>query len=99
GAIRTGPAVARIPLIGGATDVAWGTKEPFFADVNLDGTPLRVYTTRSNRNMALQVARPLTETNAVVSDMGLALLVTALGGVLVAAVLGFVVARAALRPV
>src|ERR1700730_11495704 len=49
--------------------------------------------------MALQVARPLTETNAVVSDMGLVLLVTGLVGVLVAAVLGFIVARAALRPV
>jgi two-component system sensor histidine kinase MprB len=45
------------------------------------------------------VARPLTETDAVVSDMGLALLVTAITGVLVAAGLGFVVARAALRPV
>ena len=99
GAIRTGPDVTRIPLIDGATDVASGTKEPFFADVDVNGTPLRVYTTRWNRNMALQVARPLTETNAVVSDMGLALLVTALVGVLVAAVLGFVVARAALRPV
>ncbi len=49
--------------------------------------------------MALQVARPLTETDAVVNDMGIALLVTALVGVLVAVVLGFIVARAALRPV
>jgi two-component system, OmpR family, sensor histidine kinase MprB len=99
GTIRTGPDTTPIPLIDGATDVAAGTKEPFFADVEVDGTPLRVFTTRMNRNVALQVARPLTETNAVISDMGLALLVTALVGVLVAAVLGFVVARAALRPV
>jgi two-component system, OmpR family, sensor histidine kinase MprB len=99
GQIRTGPDTTEIPLIDGATEVAAGTKEPFFADVDVEGTPLRVYTTRFNRNMALQVARPLTETNAVISDMGLALLVTALVGVLVAAVLGFIVARAALRPV
>ncbi len=99
GQIRTGPDTTEIPLIDGTTEVAAGTKEPFFADVDVDGTPLRVYTTRFNRNMALQVARPLTETNAVISDMGLALLVTALVGVLVAAVLGFIVARAALRPV
>jgi len=99
GQIRTGPDTAPIPLIAGTTEVATGAKDPFFADVDVEGTPLRVYTTRFNRNMALQVARPLTETNAVVSDMGLALLVTALVGVLVAAVLGFIVARAALRPV
>jgi two-component system, OmpR family, sensor histidine kinase MprB len=99
GQIRTGPDTTEIPLIDGTTEVAAGTKEPFFADVDVEGTPLRVYTTRFNRNMALQVARPLTETNAVISDMGLALLATALVGVLVAAVLGFIVARAALRPV
>ncbi|MFL6242337.1 MAG: ATP-binding protein, partial [Acidimicrobiia bacterium] len=99
GQIRTGPDTTEIPLIDGTTEVAAGTKEPFFADVDVEGTPLRVYTTRFNRNMALQVARPLTETNAVISDMGLALLVTALVGVLVAAFLGFIVARAALRPV
>ena len=99
GQIRTGPDTTEIPLIDGTTEVAAGTKEPFFADVDVEGTPLRVYTTRFNRNMALQVARPLTETNAVISDMGLALLATALVGVLVAAALGFIVARAALRPV
>jgi two-component system sensor histidine kinase MprB len=99
GDIRTGPDITPIPLIDGATDVATGNKEPFYADVDVNGTPLRVYTTRLNRGVALQVGRPLSETNAVVSDMGLALLVTALVGVLVAAVLGFVVARAALRPV
>ncbi|HEY4397645.1 MAG TPA: HAMP domain-containing sensor histidine kinase [Acidimicrobiia bacterium] len=99
GQIRTGPDMTPIPLIDGTTEVAAGQKEPFFADVDVNGTPLRVYTAPLNRGVALQVARPLTETNAVVSDMGLALLVTAIVGVLVAAVLGFVVARAALRPV
>jgi two-component system sensor histidine kinase MprB len=99
GDIRTGPDTTPIPLIDGATEVATGQKEPFFADVDVNGTALRVYTTQLNRGVALQVARPLTETNAVVGDMRLALLVTALVGVLVAAVLGLVVARAALRPV
>jgi len=99
GEIRTGPDATRIPLIDGATEVAAGAKEPFFADVDVDGTPLRVYTTRLNRDVALQAARPLSETNAVVSDMGLVLLLTAVVGVGVAAILGLVVARAALRPV
>src|SRR5258707_847523 len=51
GQIRTGPDTTEIPLIDGTIEVAAGTKEPFFADVDVDGTPLRVYTTRFNRNM------------------------------------------------
>ncbi|HEY3096350.1 MAG TPA: HAMP domain-containing sensor histidine kinase [Acidimicrobiia bacterium] len=99
GQVRGDPSTTQIPLIDGTTAVAAGTEAPFYDDVTVDGTPLRVYTTRWSRGVALQVARPLTETDAVVSDMGLALLVTAVAGVLVAAALGFVVARAALRPV
>jgi two-component system, OmpR family, sensor histidine kinase MprB len=89
----------QIPVVEDATGVAAGTEPPFYDDLTVDGTPLRVYTTQWSRGVALQVARPLTETNAVVSDMGLALIITAVVGVLVAAGLGFVVARAALRPV
>jgi two-component system sensor histidine kinase MprB len=89
----------QLPVIEGTTAVAAGTEPAFYDDVSVDGTPLRVYTTQWSRGVALQVARPLTETNAVLSDMGLALIVTAVAGVLVAAGLGFVVARAALRPV
>jgi len=99
GTIRTGPDVTPIPVIDGTIDVAEGRSGPFFADVTVDGTKLRVFTTRWDRHMALQVARPLTETDAVVGDMGLVLLITALVGILVAAGLGFIVARAALRPV
>jgi two-component system, OmpR family, sensor histidine kinase MprB len=99
GQVRGDPSTTQIPLVDGTTAVAAGTEAPFYDDVTVDGTPLRVYTTRWSRGVALQVARPLTETDAVVSDMGLALLVTAVAGVLVAAGLGFVVARAALRPV
>jgi two-component system, OmpR family, sensor histidine kinase MprB len=99
GTLRTGPDITPIPVIDGVTDVAEGRAGPFFADVTVNGTKLRVFTTRWDRHMALQVARPLTETDAVVSDMRIALLVTALVGILVAAGLGFVVARAALRPV
>ncbi|HKA92321.1 MAG TPA: HAMP domain-containing sensor histidine kinase, partial [Acidimicrobiia bacterium] len=99
GEVRTGPDVTPIPTTDGAVDVARGQAPPFFTDVTVDGTKLRVFTTRWDRHQALQVARPLTETDAVVSDMRIALLVTALVGVLVAAALGFLVARAALRPV
>jgi two-component system, OmpR family, sensor histidine kinase MprB len=99
GEVRSDPGTTQIPLLDGTTAVAAGTEPSFYDDVTVDGTPLRVYTTQWSRGVALQVARPLTETNAVVSDMGLALLVTAVVGVLVAAGLGFVVARAALRPV
>ena len=99
GQVRGDPGTTQIPVIPGTTAVAAGAEPPFYEDVTVNGTPLRVYTSNWSRGVALQVARPLSETDAVVSDMGIALLVTAVAGVLVAAGLGFVVARAALRPV
>jgi two-component system sensor histidine kinase MprB len=99
GQVRSDPGTTQIPVVAGTTAVAAGTEAPFYEDVTVNGTALRVYTTNWSRGVALQVARPLSETDAVVSDMGLALIVTAVAGVLVAAGLGFVVARAALRPV
>lgn len=99
GDVRADPGTTRIPLTSETTAVAAGTEPPFYDDVTVGGTPLRVYTTQWSQGVALQVARPLSETNAVVNDMGLALVITAVAGVLVAAALGFVVARAALRPV
>jgi two-component system, OmpR family, sensor histidine kinase MprB len=60
GQIRSAPGETTIPLIPGTTDVAAGTEPPFYEDVTVDGTPLRVYTRPFRRGVALQVARPLT---------------------------------------
>ena len=71
----------------------------FWDDVKVDGTHLRVFTFAYGPDAAVQVARPLTEVDESLRRIGLVLLLIAAGGVVIAAGLGLVVARAALTPV
>jgi two-component system, OmpR family, sensor histidine kinase MprB len=68
-------------------------------DVNVDGTRLRMLTFAYGPDAVLQVARPLTEVDQSLSRIGLFLLLIAASGIVVAAALGLLVARAALAPV
>ena len=54
---------------------------------------------RTDPDAAVQIARPLTEVEKSLNRIGLFLILVALGGVVIAAVLGLLVARAALTPV
>jgi len=60
---------------------------------------LRVLTIGRGPGGALQVARPLTEVDHVLSNLVLVLIAVGAGGILLAALLGGVVARTALAPV
>jgi two-component system, OmpR family, sensor histidine kinase MprB len=71
----------------------------FWRDMNVDGTHLRVLTFAYGPDAAIQVARPLTEVDESLRRIGLVLLLIAAGGIVIAAGLGLVVARAALSPV
>ena len=71
----------------------------FWEDVTVDGTHLRVFTFAYGPDAAIQVARPLTEVEKSLHRIGLFLILVALGGIFAAAVLGLLVARAALSPV
>jgi two-component system sensor histidine kinase MprB len=71
----------------------------FWRNVRVDGTHLRVFTFSYGPDAAIQVARPLTEVDESLRRIGLVLLLIAAGGIVIAAVLGLVVARAALSPV
>jgi two-component system sensor histidine kinase MprB len=84
---------------GHAREVAAGTETAFFGDATVSGVHLRVYTVRVNSNTALQVARPLTEVDQALDRIRLLFLVISLVAVGGAAAVGFVVARATLRPV
>ena len=88
----------RLPT-GGAAAVAAGRRQAFFSEATVEGTHVRIYTTRFRTGTALQIARPLTEIDSVLSRLRrlfLAVsLVTLLGGVGVA-LLGL---RAMVRPV
>jgi two-component system sensor histidine kinase MprB len=80
--------------------VASGAKSAFFFDTQLDGRAYRVYVApASQRGIALELWRSLGEVDAVLAETRLRLALVALGGVVVAAALGTVVARAAISPV
>ena len=71
----------------------------FWKDVTVDGEHIRVFTFAYGPDAAVQVARPLNEVDESLRRIGLFLLLIAAGGVVIAAGLGLVVARAALTPV
>ncbi|HET8567582.1 MAG TPA: HAMP domain-containing sensor histidine kinase [Candidatus Limnocylindria bacterium] len=81
-------------------EVAAGTREAFLATVTFqDGERVRVLVTPFGTGRALEVARPLAEIDAVLAQTRLTLVVLGAGAILLAAVLGLLVSRAALAPV
>ena len=79
--------------------VASGAASSYFQDLTVRGTHLRVLTQQVGPGIAVQVARPLEEVDLVLGRLAFFLVVLALCGIAVAAMLGGVVARGALAPV
>ena len=79
--------------------VAQGRADPFFYDSELSNTKVRVYVARFADGQALQAARSLAETNATLRRLVAVLIGVSLAGVGLAALLGGLVGRSALRPV
>ena len=89
----------RVPVDEDVLGVADGRDAAYWKDVTVDGTHLRVFTFAYGPNAAVQVSRPLTEVEQSLNRIGIYLILVALGGIVIAAGLGLVVARAALTPV
>ncbi|CAN5609312.1 ATP-binding protein [soil metagenome] len=85
--------------LGGARAIAAGDREPFFTDRNTAGLHLRVYTDRLERGEALQVARPLDDVDATLSQLALILALVSLAGISLAGIAGYFVSRVAVAPV
>jgi two-component system, OmpR family, sensor histidine kinase MprB len=79
--------------------VARGEAGPFFYDSRLSDTHVRVYVSRFVSGQALQAARTLAEVDATMRRLTLVLALVSLAGVVLAALLGGVVGRGAMRPV
>ena len=79
--------------------VATGQSAAFFADRRIAGTRAAVLTTPLAPGLALQVAQSLSTTDIEVASVGATLTVLSIIGIMVAAVLGWAVARAGLAPV
>ena len=88
-----------LPVGDRVLSVAGNEGAAFWEDVTVDGTHIRVFTFAYGPGAAVQVARPLNEVDQSLRRIGLFLLLIAAGGVVTAAGLGLVVARAALTPV
>jgi two-component system, OmpR family, sensor histidine kinase MprB len=89
----------KLPIDDRVLGVAGGEAGPFWTDTEIDGEHMRVFTFPYGPGSAWQVARPLTEVDESLRRLGVLLLLIALGGIAVAAVLGLAIARAALTPV
>jgi two-component system, OmpR family, sensor histidine kinase MprB len=88
-----------LPVDDAVLAVAGQRGAAFWSDIEVDGEHLRVFTFAYGPDAAVQVARPLTEVDESLRRIGLVLLLIAAGGIVIAAGLGLVVARAALTPV
>ena len=97
GAIRGVPVL--LPISERAMEVARTGTGAYFTDVQVKGTPLRMYVRPAGSGQALLTARSLSEVDNALNRLGWSLAITCLAGIALAALVGAVVARGALRPV
>ncbi len=97
--IRAPGANTALPITQRTLEVADGNTGAYFDDAHVSGVHLRLLTIPGNSGFAVQIARPLTEVDDSLAKIRILLVVIALAGIAIAALLGLVVARAALTPV
>jgi two-component system, OmpR family, sensor histidine kinase MprB len=88
-----------IPVTGAAKDLAADGRGQYFTNMTVKGTEIRLLATGIGQDGALLVALPLTDFNNALSKQILILILTAAGGILLAGLLGLLVARTALAPI
>jgi two-component system sensor histidine kinase MprB len=88
-----------LPVTDATRAVAAGRAGPFYSDATIAGTPVRVLTKRAPHNGVWQVALPLGGIESTLAHLKLILAIVSLGGVALAAGLGWLVSRGALVPV
>jgi two-component system sensor histidine kinase MprB len=91
--------VAALSNASDAREVALGTRAPFFADRQLNGVHVRVYTASVGPGNVVQTARPLTEVDDALSKLRWALALLTFGGIGLAVLLSRLATRTAVRPV
>jgi len=100
GAVFPSRAADRLPITADTERVAAGTHGAFFTDANINGASVRVYTARiPGTSFAMQVARSLDETDRTLDRLLIVLVIVSLGGIALAAALGWLISRTALNPV
>jgi two-component system sensor histidine kinase MprB len=97
--VRPAGEARALPLDQRALEVARTGRGRYFSDARVADVHLRVLTTHDADGGAVQVARPLTEVDHALNRLRFVLAVVGLAGIALAALLGALVARAALAPV
>jgi two-component system sensor histidine kinase MprB len=100
GSVRRPPGETQaLPVDARARHVASTGKGRYFSEARVGGVHLRLLTTADADGGAVQIARPLSEVDHSLSRLRFVLVVIGLAGIALAALLGALVARAALAPV
>ncbi|HEV3319318.1 MAG TPA: HAMP domain-containing sensor histidine kinase [Solirubrobacteraceae bacterium] len=96
---RSGAKNVTLPVEARTRALAAGKGEAFFRDATVNGLPLRILAEHLAPGRVVQFAQPLSEVDELLSHLRLILVLLSLGGILLAALLGQLVARAAVQPV
>lgn len=88
-----------LPVSQRAMEVARTGTGAYYTDVEVRGTALRMYVRPAGSRRAMLAAQSLSEVENALSRLGWSLAITCLAGIALAALVGAVVARGALRPV
>ena len=99
GTILTMVGDRRLPVTAEVLAVARGDRQDAFFDAEVGGTPVRVYVTSASEGTALQVGRSLTEVEQALQRLVVTLVAISVAAVGLAAVIGRLVASAAVAPV
>lgn len=88
-----------LPVTPDVLAVARGERDEIFFDADVDGTPVRVYATSTGQGTVLEVGRSLTEVEQALRRLVATLTAVSLAAVALAALIGRLVAAAAVAPV
>ncbi len=88
-----------LPVDASDERLADGRSGTTIRSVSAGGEHLRMITVGTGTGTAVQIAKPLDEIDNTLASLRITLILVALGGIALAGLLGFIVARAVLRPV
>jgi two-component system, OmpR family, sensor histidine kinase MprB len=91
-------AEVRLPVDARTRALAAGKSVRFFRDATVEGIHMRILAERIGSDHAIQLAEPLTETDSLLSRLRLILAGIVVAGIALAALLGRIVAGAAMQP-
>ena len=97
--VRSSSSRVTLPVNAPTRALAARGGRPFFSDARVDGIHLRILAEALRPGLVVQFAQPLTEVDHLLSRLRLILLLLALGGIALAALLGRLVAGAVVLPV